>query len=124
MRRHFFLILGLAFCFLVLAASGIFLWQNNIKRNNQPPTSPVVQEDLTQVLAKELEPAGLVLESAPAVLGQTISASVSGYPVLFSKDDDLKTQVRALQLVLPRLKMDNKRITEIDLRFSKVIIRY
>lgn len=123
MRRHFFLIVALSFCLLVLAASGIFLWQNNLKRNRQQPTSPVVKKDLTQVLSTELEPAGLVLESAPAILGETISASISGYFVLFSKDDDLPTQVRALQLVLPRLKMDNRKVSVIDLRFSKVIIR-
>lgn len=76
--------------------------------------------ELSTLLAEKL----LNLESAPIVSSDRIEASISGTIVYFSKDKDLKTQVRALQLVLPRLKMNDRPVKVIDLRFEKVVIRY
>ena len=42
----------------------------------------------------------------------------------FSQENDLSTQVRALQLILNQTKIDKNLPKEIDLRFSKVVLRY
>lgn len=71
-----------------------------------------------------LEKDGFFVSSPPQIMGNTIQASFSGVIVLFSAEKDLSSQVRSLQLVLPKSKMGAKQAKEIDLRFSKVVIRY
>lgn len=85
--------------------------------------SPIFAPDSIFSLTSDLEEAGINLDSPPTVSGDTITASISGVLVLFEQGGNFATQIKTLQLVLPRLKMESRKITEIDLRFSKVVIR-
>lgn len=122
MRRRILPIIAICLGTALLLGT-IFVWRQAGKAANMAPKSPIFAQDLTQSLVQELAGAGLSPDSAPAILGDSITASISGYTAIFSKGEDLKNQVRALQLVLPRLKMDSKKVTVIDLRFNKVVIR-
>ena len=117
------IIIGAVLFFLVAVTLGFFLWkqQNNIL--GAQIISPNTAIDPTLALISALAKTGIVLETPPILSGGTITASISGSLVLFSKDDNIDIQVRALQLVLPRLRIDNKTFHEIDLRFNKVIVR-
>lgn len=84
---------------------------------------PFSRQPETYDLVAALEKSGLGVTLPPVTLGGTIQASISGVTVFFAADKDLDTQVRALQLVLPTIKMEGK-AAEIDLRFNKVVIRY
>lgn len=82
------------------------------------------QKPQTYELTQLLEKNGIGISGLPTVINNNIMASVSGILVTFSLDKNLEVQVRALQLVLPRLKMEGKPVKEVDLRFNKVIIKY
>lgn len=86
--------------------------------------TPIFKQPEVYPLVELLEKNSLVLEAAPVSFSDAIVASVAGVSVFFSPQKDLASQVRALQLVLPKLTMEGKKIKEIDLRFSKVVIRY
>lgn len=91
---------------------------------NQPVNNPVMSPPKTYALVKILKSAGFEIASPPFENNGTISASVSGSLVLFSSLKDLKMQVKALQLVTRSLKMEGTKPKEIDLRFTKVVVRY
>lgn len=75
--------------------------------------------ELVQLLTKN----GISFSGLPVILNNNIIATISGVTVLFSAEKDLGVQVRALQLVLPRLKMEEGIVKEIDLRFGKIVIK-
>lgn len=106
---------------LVIFISGFFLFQ---KSRQTEIFIPFFDKSPVQKLAAVLENSSLKLETVPVVVDEKLIASISGYSIIFSYQKDLETQVRSLQLILPRLKMENKTVKEIDLRFNKVIIRY
>lgn len=54
---------------------------------------------------------------------QKVTAIMGGWRVIFSKTKDQNLQIRALQEVTGRLRMDAGQAQEIDLRFDKVIVR-
>lgn len=117
------------FVFVVLLAIiiGVLIWQKERVMAIIWPVrilAPFYKQPDAYDLMAMLEKNGLSLTAAPVTLGGTIQASISGAMVLFSTDKDLFTQVRSLQLILPRIKMEGKTAREIDLRFSKVVIRY
>lgn len=85
--------------------------------------SPLIKESPTYDLAALLEKNGMT-STTPVLTNGAIVASVSGILVSFSQTKDLAQQVRALQLVLPKVKMDERKVVEIDLRFNKVVIKY
>lgn len=116
------LVVSLVFFILVVSivSGAAFYWQKTTKSEVKIPYSVI---DPSQLLSRELEETGIVLETPPAVLGDSIEASISGFTVLFSRSGDLAAQTRTLQLVLPRLKMESKSEKTIDLRFNKVVIR-
>lgn len=106
----------------LLALVVVFFWQKEKIFPLQLKT-PLSAGEIAPNLAGVLEKAGLAVSESPVVLGDRVIASVSGIRVVFAKDKDFSSQVRALQLVLGRLTID-KVPKEIDLRFNKVIIRY
>lgn len=110
-----FLFLGM----LLLACLGIIYF---FSRPHQIIT-PLVKTPLSYDLSSILEKNGLVA-TTPITVNGAVLASVSGILVSFSPEKDFLQQVRALQLVLPKVKMDEKRVFEIDLRFNKVVIKY
>ncbi len=118
--RQRFIILFLALAVAILA---LFSWRRFPAPEGTDILTPYSRPDQSLELTKQLTDSGLNLGAAPVILGDSIEASVSGYTVLFDANGDFKGQIRALQLVLSRLKMDSKTKTEIDLRFNKVIIR-
>lgn len=84
-----------------------------------PLFAGAVIPELTGVLEKT----GLAVSGQPVILGDSVIASISGIRVMFGTDKDFSTQVRALQLILGRLTID-KLPKEIDLRFSKAVLKY
>lgn len=114
------------FLLLLVILAGIGYWQKDRIRALLIPTQaliPFSRQPEAYDLVAVLEKNGLNVTVPPVTLGGTIQASISGVTVFFAADKDLDTQVRALQLVLPTIKMDGK-AAEIDLRFNKVVIRY
>lgn len=105
---------------LVLIGAGVFIYT---KQQKKAP-GEFFQKPPAYELTKLLEKNGIGISGLPTVINNNLMASVSGILVTFSLDKDLEVQVRALQLVLPRLKMESKPAKEIDLRFNKVIIKY
>ncbi len=121
MRRFFAIII------LILLFSGFVFWQREKISgwlNQQAILAPVFGKPVTYDLALLLEKNGFSLSTPPISLDGSIYASISGVLVLFSPEKDLVSQVRALQLVFPKVKMESKVAREIDLRFGKVVIRY
>lgn len=103
-----------------LILGGVLFVKDRFERRVlEPSTVSTVEKILVDQVAK----AGISIDGLPITLGETIEASISGYRVLFSKDKDIKSQVRALQLVLPKITM-NRIPKEIDLRFGKVVLKY
>lgn len=109
----------LVFIILSLACIGFVAFLSNSKKIINPLNRASLVSDLSLVLEKN----GLVF-TTPVVVNETIMASISGVLVSFSSQKDFLAQVRALQLVLPKVKMDGSRISQIDLRFDKVVIKY
>lgn len=85
--------------------------------------SPLISTSPTYDLSSLLSKNGLIA-TTPVMSNGALIASVSGILVDFSPQKDLGEQVRALQLVLPKVKMEQRRVLEIDLRFNKVVIKY
>lgn len=54
---------------------------------------------------------------------QSATFELGSWQVVFSKNKDQNDQIRALQEVATRLRMDTTQHKLIDLRFSKVVIR-
>lgn len=94
------------------------------RMRSKPLVWPVTQENNLQNLRSSLEKENVSFDGQIGQLGETITASISGMSVYFNGSKDLNQEVRALQLLLPRLKMEERKPREIDLRFNKVIIRY
>lgn len=86
--------------------------------------TPMFSQPADYLIVELLEKNGLVVETAPVFLSDAIIASVAGVSVFFSPEKEPGAQVRALQLVLPKLTMEDRKVKEIDLRFNKVVIRY
>lgn len=86
--------------------------------------NPLVAPPSSVELYNNLKTAGLGVSTPPIQFGDTLISTVSGVMILFSGTKDMNTQVRALQLVLAQLKMEDRKPQEIDLRFTKVVLRY
>ena len=122
MRRKYFVIISLiVFAIALVVASIFWYWRTTVQA--EKIAAPFSLPDTTISLSNQLVATGLVLETPPTILGDTLTASISGARVLFDKNQNFETQIRTLQLVLPRFKMENGKFTQIDLRFSKVVFR-
>ncbi len=112
----------------ILALVGVLVFVGSLlffqKSKKLPVVTPVNSSPKTLELASELSKNNFSLESVPIENKNSIIASVSGLKVIFSRQKSLKTQVKALQLTLPGLKMESVIPREIDLRFDKVVLRY
>lgn len=105
---------------MVLIGIVVFVyWKQQKKTLGDYFQKPLTYE-LVQLLAKN----GISFTGLPVILNNNITTSISGITVIFSAEKDLGVQVRALQLILPRLKMEERMVREIDLRFGKIIIKY
>ena len=104
---------------LLFVCVGIVMFLSRSSNIINPLSKPSLIYDLSSVLEKN----GLAFTS-PIIKDNSIMASISGILVSFSTQKDFLAQVRALQLVLPKVKMDGSRVSQIDLRFDKVVIKY
>jgi len=86
--------------------------------------NPIYKQSAIYDLVTILEKNGYFVSPPPIFVNDSIQASISGITAVFSPEKDLFSQVRSLQLVLGRLKMEEKNAKEIDLRFNKVVVRY
>lgn len=108
---------------ILITLSTLLFYQNfSVKK---PILIPFFAPSPTQSLSKALEDVSIKVDSGPRIEMETIVASISGYKVIFSKDKDIISQVRALQLVQSTVKMNNRVPKVVDVRLvNKVIIRY
>lgn len=120
-RRFPKLLLPIVLTFVVVL---VLVGAYSLRRLSRPglvaPTSNASKE---QLLRDSLNSAGLQFESPFEIDDETITASIAGTTVLFSTAKDLSIQVRSLQLLLPEVTMDKEKISVIDLRFNKVVIK-
>lgn len=114
--------LGLVFTLLALVglAIGGAIYFPFGKGQQAPLYGPVLTSELTS----ELEKAGFGIVGTPVVSGSSVTATVSGKTVIFSRQKDFGSQVRALQLVLSRPTIGEEAPKKIDLRFNKVVVTY
>jgi len=120
MKKILIFVSVVSFGLLVLFAVKMF------QKMGQRQVVPQVTSTDSVLLSRAFEESGLTLENEAVLMENSLVATVSGISVVFDVKKDFGTQVRALQLVLGRLTMngENKeKIKEIDLRFSKVIVR-
>lgn len=116
------LILGLLFvCLGVLLVGGTAFY---LRYTDFSVAIPIAKESKITELTKELDKANFRIEASPFEQNGVITASVSGSVVLFSSSKDLKAQIKALQLLIGRHKMEPVKPKEIDLRFEKIVVRY
>ncbi|MCL4389910.1 MAG: hypothetical protein M1484_01400 [Patescibacteria group bacterium] len=108
---------------ILLAVAGIIFWQRERIWPQHTMKAAVSQGDVTGALVGQLEAVGFVPQQAPLVLGDAVIATVSGIKVYFSRDKDFATQVRSLQLLLSRRTIEAMP-AEIDLRFTKAVLRF
>ncbi|MBI4099465.1 hypothetical protein HY440_00505 [Candidatus Microgenomates bacterium] len=122
MKRKLVIYLAL-FGLMAVSAAGIFWWYHRNAVLAKNVVAPFSSPDTVVSLSTQLGNVGIALEAPPTIVGDTITASISGAQVLFDASSSLDIQIRTLQLVLPRFKMETKKFTVVDLRFSKVVFR-
>ncbi len=122
MRRRYLALLAL-FVLVASALIGGLFWYRQRMVSVSRVVAPFSNPDPLVSFSSMLSVAGVSQDMPPTILGDTITASISGVRVLFDKSQSWETQIRTLQVVLPQLKMEGKKYTEIDLRFAKVIFR-
>lgn len=121
-RRHLprpILIGALFSLFFIVLTTGYF-WHRYSRPKLIIPTTNASNESL---LRDSLSSASLPYELPFLIEGKTIVASVSGVTVYFSSAKNLAQQVRSLQLLLPEVTMSKEKISVIDLRFNKAVLR-
>jgi hypothetical protein len=114
-----FIIGSFSFLLFVILTTG-YLWRRSVRPKLILPTDSKSKERL---LEENLLSTGLPFETPFLIENQTIAASVSGLTVFFSSSKDLSIQVRSLQLLLPEVTMSKDKISVIDLRFSKAVMK-
>jgi hypothetical protein len=120
-KRTINLLLLFIFSFLILAVITIFYaWQRSKAINIL--NIPIAKSSIESDLGKYLTNANFYFTPL-IVQGDTLISSISGKTVLFSKTKSLSVQVRSLQLILADVTIDKDKINEIDLRFTKTILR-
>lgn len=88
------------------------------------PKSPNYDAGISQQLGAVLKEANFASPSQIVISGDTVTASIAGYTVKFSRNKDFLSQVKTLQLVLGKIKIEGRIPREIDLRFTKIVLRY
>ncbi len=110
----------LPFLLLFLVLTGGYLWLRFLRPKL---IIPIQKPSAEQVLIENLTSAGLPFETPFLIQDKTITASVSGATIFFSSTKDLSIQVRSLQLLLPEVTMGKEKVSVIDLRFNKAVMR-
>ncbi len=128
-KKIFFILIIVIFLCICLAVTVYFLYGRNKKLFVSPlphtrlPIVELLGDKDTGQLERELAKKGVDFESI-------VISSDSGYivqlktgeEVLMSKTRSLDEQFSSLQVILPRLTMEGKRFTRLDLRFDKPVI--
>ncbi|MEK7565609.1 MAG: hypothetical protein AAB506_01015 [Patescibacteria group bacterium] len=120
MKKKFLVISGIVFLISIIFLVYLFL------SHFRPPNllRPIVGENYKVRLVQELSSKKIELHTLPDESDDALIASISGILVYFSKNKDLSVQATALQMILGKTTIDNRIPKEIDLRFSKPILRY
>lgn len=85
-----------------------------------PRGRPTARDDLVRLLSE----AGIEIRFEPKLMGDGFEARLeSGEKVIFNPND-FENNVAALQIMLKRFKMDNKKAFLIDFRFGKPVVRF
>ena len=86
---------------------------------------PVAGKATIDVLKEVLAQKNIILEALSATASGGIAAQIKDGPfVLFADDRDAREQVSSLQLILSRLTIGEKRVSVIDLRGSRPIVKF
>src|SRR3990167_9244680 len=97
-------------------------------RNLFAPQVPVAintQEDTTSNLKKKLENESISVKEIKQLSSGDFAVVIQNEIILeISGEKDLDIQVRALQNILAKAKIEEREIKRIDFRFEKVIVEY
>ncbi len=115
MNKKFALFLVLALILLSAASYWYFSQVATLKHVVNTSWSSI---ELSRKLKEELGLTNSYVEEADSV-----RVTAGYWEVLFSKSKDQNSQIRALQEVTTRLRMDSSHRKLVDLRFNKVVIR-
>lgn len=108
----------------VILGAGLIVASLFLKNSDKSILLPYFEKDPRQKLVQVLQGSGMMASGFPVISGNSLTATVSSVTAIFSLDKDLGVQVRSLQLLLPRTKMEGRKAQEVDLRFNNVVIRY
>lgn len=85
----------------------------------------ISQKDQKQDLQTLLESEKVFeIESINDVQNGLEVKSKNSATVVFAKDKDLSNQVRTLQTLLAKAKIENKSVKRVDFRFEKIVVQY
>lgn len=125
----FFLIIGLIFACCSMVLILYFLYGRNEKLFVSPlplnrfPIAELLGEQDTGQVERALEKKGISFETVTISSDSAFSIRLkTGEEVLMNKTRSLDEQISSLQVILPRLTMEGKRFTRLDLRFDKPVI--
>ncbi|MDP3888836.1 MAG: hypothetical protein Q8Q24_02215 [bacterium] len=125
LKRKFFLPLFLIL--FILAVLG-FNWIRNMNFGfnlnlTDKIVSPLPSLTRETALAQKLEEYGIAAKNLQ-VLGDSITATISGATTYFNQKEDILKQVVSLQYIISRAKIEGKIPKVIDLRFDKPIVSF
>lgn len=85
----------------------------------------ISQKNQKQTLQETIESEKVFeIESIKEVQNGFEVKSKNSATVIFAKDKDLSNQVRTLQTLLAKAKIDNKSVKRVDFRFEKIVVQY
>lgn len=96
------------------------------KKNNSSIILPFTAVDEAAVLRKDLSAVGLAAMSIETASGDgTLIVQIKEGPkVYFSPQEDIKSQVSSLQLIISRLTIEKRNPTLVDFRYNRPIVKF
>ena len=111
--------------FFIIRAVWPFLGNTN-SSNITNIIKPVAKATLVSDLKKKLSEKGIVFDSIKSASDSSaiVGKIKDGPLVYFSQDQDTAWQISALELILTRLNLNNKKPNLIDLRQARPIVKF
>lgn len=128
-KKIFFILILVLFLCICFAVTVYFLYGRNKKLFVSPlplthlSVVELLKDNDTGQLERALAKKGIGFESITISSDSAYIVQLkTGEEVLMSKTRSLDEQISSLQVILPRLTMEGKRFTRLDLRFDKPVI--
>jgi hypothetical protein len=114
-------IVSLTFCFLLILASGVIIYQNFIQ--SKPLfLSPLSNKAHTQI-ETYLKNKNIKYQHLEEYPNYYVLQLQTGESVIVSKNKDIAEQLSSLQLIQSRLKIEGKEFKSLDMRFAQPVIK-